>query len=101
MGTLSLLSRRKAATGLSALQCPAWCERTDHHADVVDPKNPAVHYGPEFAKSRLLVATQGRGAALEAVICYDGGEESIADPTELRMVAEELLAAAEWLEANG
>jgi hypothetical protein len=81
------------------LDCPDWCERTDHEADFFSDET-AIHYGPEFADGLVLVAVQGtKCGPLEAVIYLDA-DLFVSDPCKLRAHASELLKAAEWLEAN-
>lgn len=80
---------------LSEYNCPAWCERPDHDADVVDADNPPIHYGPEFG----LLTTAAEGT--EPYVDLEGARFSgVVSAAGLRKVATDALAAAEWLEAR-
>ncbi len=73
--------------------CPDWCERWDHHADVVDETNLPVHYGPQFG----AVWVDSRGDEYYVRVC----EEALKDltPTRARKLAADAVAAADWAEA--
>lgn len=74
--------------------CPTWCERTDHWADVVNPKNPPVHYSPDFGPFGWR-ATNGGTFELDTLEI-----QATTSAGGLRQIAADALAAAEWLEAN-
>lgn len=74
--------------------CPDWCERPDHDADVVDASHPPLHYGPEFG----FFAVQGTHAGNLAGV--NGINEDVAlDVGRLRRVARDATAAADWIES--
>ena len=76
--------------------CPAWCERTDHHADVVGPNDPPNHYGPDFGRHIWVQGTTGD----PNYALVDLAEGMRMDGAALRQLAANALAAAEWLEAQ-
>lgn len=77
-------------------ECPAWCVRSDHAADVVDEDNPPCHYGPEFGQ----VGVQLHNGKFEAAVYLDGEASFVSDPAELRRVAADMVRSAEWIEAR-
>lgn len=75
--------------------CPEWCERNDHHADLVDADNPPFHYGPRFGD--ILIGAAGDSQPLAEFL----GDASLTDGSPgLRKLSADALAAAEWLEAR-
>ena len=72
--------------------CPDWCSRTDHHADGLTPLSDIYHYGPEFGRHITIMGLGGPLATLED----DNRDDLTAQ--ELRQLAADALAAAEWLE---
>ena len=77
--------------------CPAWCERTDHHADDMSNGSPPHHYGPTFG----IIATMAVvGAEMEVSIDEPIVFLGAGGAAGLRKVAADALAAAEWLEAQ-
>src|SRR5699024_8587988 len=83
-------------------ECPSWCERTDHDADVVDAGHPAHHYGPEWPMLSVdpdagAVAVQAEGDWAYAVL---DGLDSRLGHGQLRQLAHLCLEAAQWLEGR-
>lgn len=78
-------------TALTFYGCPDWCQRTDHHADLVGPGNSPMHYDPGFG--RVDVRAVGDHTPFAHVV---GADNLTAD--DLRKLAADDLAAAEWLE---
>ena len=79
--------------------CPPWCERSDHHADVVSATEPAVHFGPGFPDGPILVAVQGCADTSPEVVVYAEGDLTLSQENALRLAAQ-LSEAAAWIEAN-
>lgn len=75
--------------------CPAWCERTDHDADMIGPADPPRHYGPDFG----LIHTESVGAeAPHALLSdYDGGAQIRLSVDDLVDMAAKAIEAAVWL----
>ena len=76
--------------------CPPWCERDDHHADVVGPGYPPAHYGPQYG----AVWTQQIDDRYMAAVMADDDTLYYSDPNELRTVAADMIRAAEWIEGQ-
>lgn len=78
-------------------ECPDWCEREDHDADVVDDEFPPLHYAPFIADTFLVQAmgTEKPYAYLDAIAA-----EQHFDASQMRAIAGEALKVAEWLEAH-
>ncbi len=72
--------------------CPDWCIRTDHSPG----EDPDLHYGPEFGP----IWPQGLDEA-DLGATFDPGAlaEAEFDADALRALADNALAAAQWLEA--
>ena len=75
------------ASERTVYDCPSWCQRPDHGADVVGPAFPAVHYGPELG----AVHTQSDGFTTEVIVFLGGEACFVSDPEELRRVAADML----------
>lgn len=74
--------------------CPTWCERPDHHADGLSDDTPVFHYGPEFGAHISIMALGYPLGTLDD----DNRDDLTAD--DLRKLAADALAAAEWLEGH-
>jgi len=73
--------------------CPDWCERLDHAADLVDENNPPLHYGPEFAHLAVTQVGAGPPKVRDDSITFT-------TPEELRALARDAKIAAGWLEVG-
>ena len=85
--------------------CPEWCDRPDdnrHQLDIQDGRAVVDHDGPEFGPfikaGGMTFAETGEVAELDIMIADI--EDRPFTPAELRQVAADALAAAEWLEAR-
>lgn len=80
-----------------AYECPDWCVRPDHFADVVNEDSPPYHYGPDFGIFDAMAEGRGeREVSISEPISFKGALCAVG----LRKVAADALAAAEWLEAT-
>lgn len=71
----------------TAIACPAWCTSTD------DEHDEGTHYGPDFGDVTPQLLEDGNvGAFLPQ---YEGALTA----DELRKHADDVLVAAEWIEA--
>ena len=79
---------------MTKYDCPPWCERPDHDVDDLSDGSPAFHYGPEFGPHIGIMALEHPLGTLND----DNRDDLTAQ--ELRKLAADALAAAEWLEAQ-
>jgi hypothetical protein len=74
--------------------CPVWClSGPDHESDA---KNPPLHRGPRFGPY-IEIQRMGDGPTVIDVYGTEGEDMYVED---LRQLASDALAAAEWLEAQ-
>lgn len=72
--------------------CPTWCTSTEQEHD--DELFGPHHYGPEFGSVQTKLSEEGTAIAFVHV------EADAVDVERLRQLSADLLAAAEWLEAQ-
>jgi hypothetical protein len=77
--------------------CPDWCERHDHDGDVIETTDDVRHYGPQFGK---FIGTEASGQGAPSGWLDDYSERALnqLSAADLRQLAGDALAAAEWLE---
>jgi hypothetical protein len=84
--------------------CPDWCDRPDdnrHQVDlqngraVIDHDGPA--WGPYIRAGGMTYAETGEVAELDVTVSSDIADASLT-PADLRRLAVDALAAADWLE---
>jgi hypothetical protein len=83
--------------------CPSWCTDVEgHDAGQLQPGNGRVHLGPEFGPFRIFGYEDGGTGVLEVLAHISDSREARVDltPAELRQLAADAIAAAEWLEAQ-
>lgn len=81
--------------------CPPWCTSTaaDHVPQDVDTLDGSkYHPGPHFGAVELAGVTRADGSVRSFSWCCDTNGD--ATPANLRALAADAIAAAEWLEAN-
>lgn len=78
------------------ITCPQWCVLNHIDADVDPVDESSYHSGPVFGGLRVAGILSADGTVRELTATTD--ECSYYTPTELRGLAAEALAAAEWLE---
>ena len=78
-------------------ECPSWCERPDHWVDDNEDgtpiEEPVSHYGPDFGR---YIGVMGISHPLGLTV----NEWSEMTAADLRDLASQALAAAEWLEGQ-
>lgn len=84
------------------LTCPSWCVGDHHDADVDMVGQTVYHPGPRIGEMSFAGTTMLDGTVVElAASCQDFGTGAGRQTaSELRQLATDALAAAEWLEAH-
>ena len=86
-------------TARAVYSCPNWCSRPDHDADVLSLPSDlgnVYHYGPDFGCFGVSGTSLDDLAGI--ITRFNDTDEFTA--TQLRELAADALAAAEWLEAR-
>lgn len=91
---LDLQRQAQRAADRVKYQCPDWCERPDHGADEITSPGDVLHYGPDFGE--YITPDGATVEDLRVELGSLGGVELTA--ADLRQLAADALAAAEWLE---
>src|SRR3954463_6897838 len=81
--------------------CPDWCRQDEDHDPSINADGvlEADHPGPDFGKGVYSVGLQ-MGDVVTPTVSLRELERYDAKPAELRALAQSLLAAAAWLEAQ-
>ncbi len=77
-----------------AYDCPPWCERPDHEVDDLSSGEDPYHYGPDFG---AFIGVMALGAAHPLGTVDDGDNRDDLTSGDLRQLAVDAVAAAEWL----
>ena len=81
------------------LACPEWCTLAPDEHDM-DIDASTVHYGPTFGMVEINQGYRGDGTPREVLHGATTDEFDHLEVEELRQLAADALAAAEWLEAR-